>query len=194
MTLQAFTLSAWAQSGVSAAAGAFESIATVTGNGSASSLTFSSISSDYTHLQIRGICRGTRSFNSESLYIRFNSDSGNNYSYHWAYGDAGGTFSTATTTTNLIQTGLFPGALATSNIMAGLIVDVLDYKNTNKNKTIKAINGYDTNGSGSGADFNNIFFSSGSWRNTNAITSITILSNGAFTTTTTFALYGIKGT
>jgi hypothetical protein len=64
---------------------------------------------------------------------------------------------------------------------------VLDYGNTNKNKTVKTLAGYDGNGSGE------IWFTSTLWNNTNAITSMTISSNFNFTQYSSFALYGIKG-
>ena len=70
--------------------GSFESIATVSGNGSSSSFTFSSIPATYSHLQIRLISRGTRAFASEQLYIRLNGDAASNYAYHYVYGDGSG--------------------------------------------------------------------------------------------------------
>ena len=76
---------------------------------------------------------------------------------------------------------------AASTFTAG-VIDILDYANTNKYKTLRTLNGGDANGSG------NIQIESGSWRNTAAITSITLTHNGSgFTQYSSFALYGIKG-
>ena len=55
----------------------FESIATLNGDGSATTLTFSSIASTYKHLQIRAIVRNTgATANLVSYNIRFNGDTG----------------------------------------------------------------------------------------------------------------------
>jgi hypothetical protein len=73
------------------------------------------------------------------------------------------------------------------------IIDILDYANTNKYKTYRALTGIDKNGSGS------IQLTSGVWRNTTAITSITITPQSNTSPTnqfqqySQFALYGIKG-
>ena len=67
----------------------------------------------------------------------------------------------------------------------------LDYASTSKYKTVRAITG--TNANTSSANFA-VSLGSGLWQSTNAITSVTI-ANGYdfFSTSTTFALYGIKG-
>jgi hypothetical protein len=72
-----------------APSGAYDSIATATFTGSALSVTFSSIPSTYTHLQIRGLAR-TPSGN-DQIDLRFNGDSGNNYSMHGLSGDGAST-------------------------------------------------------------------------------------------------------
>jgi hypothetical protein len=68
-----------------------------------------------------------------------------------------------------------------------VIIDILDYANTNKYKTQRSLGGNDRNGAGY------IDFSSGNWRNTNAITSIDIkaLYGTGFAQYSHFALYGI---
>jgi len=153
------------------------------GSGGAADVTFSSIPSTYTHLQIRGLARIVTG--GQAGVIQFNGD---------------------TTTTNYYQHGIealgsgTPGAYAsnsfptiisipsTANIFAVTVTDILDYKNTNKYKTIRVLTGQDKNGSGE------LYFSSGLWKNTNAITSILIKPNASsFVEFTQFALYGIKG-
>lgn len=173
----------------------YESIATVSGTGSSGTITFSSIPSTYTHLQIRGIARSDYATgNYLSSFYRFNSDSGSNYSSHYvisngasasayAWSSYGEVYGSYTTTVN-----------ALSNNYALYIIDILDYANTNKYKTIRTLNGFDNNNTGS-SDFNKgiVGLSSGLWMNTNAISSIGISNSGNWTTATTFALYGIKG-
>jgi hypothetical protein len=158
----------------------FESIATVSvGSGGASSVTFSSIPSTYTHLQIRCITRGGGS------QIQFNSDTGANYTRHYVYGNGtsvqaggGGGNSGMSIIDYTSQTNTFGAA----------VVDILDYTSTNKYKTARSLTGFDTNG----AVDQEIFLFGGMWLNTSAITTITI-SGGSIAQYSHFALYGIKG-
>jgi hypothetical protein len=81
------------------------------------------------------------------------------------------------------------GIGAGSNTYYTSVVDILDYKNTNKFKTMRSLDGYDNNGDGY------VFLQSFLWRSTSAITDIQIsLGGGAnITTASQFALYGIRG-
>jgi hypothetical protein len=165
----------------------FESIETVTvGSGGAASISFTSIPQTYTHLQIRGIAN---SGDASYIAAQFNGDTGTNYSNHAIYADDGGTLvgqANATTTNVQIARSNY---VANSTFGAG-VCDILDYANTNKNTTTRALAGNDTNGTAGGV----AFFSSGNWRNTAAITSILIFpTSGNFRQYSSFALYGIKG-
>lgn len=168
---------------------AYDSISTVTVSSNVSTIDFTSIPNTYTHLQIRGIGRDNGvSGGGVNFGVRFNSDTGSNYTYHKLQGngsaaDAGGTGNTNQVyfADNIIQNG------ATANVYSGFIIDILDYKNTNKHKTVRGLAGWDANGSGYGG------ISSGVWRNTNAVTSINLVPSGNFMQYTQFALYGIKG-
>jgi len=167
----------------------FQSISTVTvGAGGASDVTFSSIPATYTHLQLRGITRSTRVITQTAFKVRFNSDSGSNYSYHGLYGDGSSAQADAGASTTYIQLPRFSGESATAGIFGAGIIDILDYANTNKNKTLRALAGVDRNGGG------DIWLNSGAWYNTNAITSITLTeaSTGDFAQYSQWALYGIK--
>jgi len=79
--------------GAAAAAGDFESIATVTvGSGGASYAEFTSIPSTYTHLQIRTMARGTRADVGDGLILQFNGDTASNYSSHYLYANGASVF------------------------------------------------------------------------------------------------------
>ena len=172
--------------------GAYESIASASGDGSSSTITFSSLPTNYTSLQLRFMCKGTRSFIYEALYVRLNGDAGNNYASHYLYGDDGGGPGAASTApVNVIYAGWMPAATVSGTKMGTGIVDLHDYNSTARNKTVRVFSGFSTNTTGGGYSFVNL--SSGVWLNTNAVTSISFLSNGAFTTDSRFALYGIKG-
>ena len=170
----------------------YESIATVTvGSGGSSTVTFSSIPTGFEHLQIRSILRNTAATASSlDLFMRFNGDnSGSNYrAYKQIGGDGSSAFAAASGTTNEIRNAYFLNNGNTASVYSAWVCDILDYRNTNKNKVTRALNGQDLNGSGS------IRFFSGLWLNTSAITSIDLTVEGAnnFAQYTQFALYGIK--
>ena len=173
-------------SGVAASTTSFESIATANGTGSSNTLTFSSIPSTYTHLQIR--FSGLSSSNA-TLTLRFNGDTSSNYANHYLQGNGSAASAGADTTQSLINIyGALPAASATSQT-GSAIIDVLDYLSTSKNKTVRTLAGYDSNGSGF------ILLNSGLWYKTpEAINSITLTPNaGNWTNTTQAALYGIRG-
>jgi len=170
----------------------FESIATATvGAGGASSVTFSSIPSTYTHLQIRGIARdSSTASNGTNFWIRFNGDGTSTgiYTLHYLQGNGSAASSSATTSWNQSPAGFSPYASNTSGIFGATVVDILDYTSTNKNKVVRTFTGYDANGSGF------ILLESGMRIDTSAVTSIEVAAgNAGFTQYTTFALYGIRG-
>ena len=171
--------------GVTPSTTAYESIATVTvGSGGQSTISFTSIPSTYTHLQVRMIYMNTVTTSTREATMQFNSDTGNNYSDHQLAGDGASASAAAVTSTNKIYVAQAKGVG-----FSGTIIDILDYKNINKYKTTRQIWGWDNNGEGV------IRFSSGLWMNTNAISSITLtpLSTGNFGQYSQAALYGIKG-
>ena len=163
--------------------GDFESIATVTvGAGGAASVEFTSIPATYTHLQLRYIARN----NAENRFvrIRFNGNTtASDYVYHVLNGTG------AATTAGYENDGMYaPRVSYAANTFGAGVVDILDYTNTNKYKTIRGLGGHDDNGSG------NVDFLSGFYKaNTNAITSIQItFANGTYQQYSHFALYGIR--
>jgi hypothetical protein len=176
--------------------GDFQSIATTTvGAGGVTDVTFSSIPATYTHLQLRGIAKGLAGVNNGSLGIQVNGASGSNQSpLHQLYGD-GSTLSAFGGAASDGYTASLTGPIASSGAtqFAGFIIDILDYRNTNKLKTIRSLAGVDYNGSG--------FISMRSTMNkdiTAEITSLTIINynsggTAGFAQYSSFALYGIKG-
>lgn len=163
------------------AVGDYESIQTTTvGAGGSSSISFTSIPSTYKHLQIRLSAINTTAFG--DIYMQFNSDTGSNYKAHYLYGN-GSTASAGV----LTQTSIYAGFISTGSNTGVGITDILDYTNTNKNKTTRTLMGADRNGSG------DVALTSGLWLNTAAITSITIFpGTNSFAQYSSFALYGVK--
>ena len=167
--------------------GSFESIATVTvGAGGLSSITFNSIPSTYTHLQIRANWGFTDTGNNTWLNTRFNSDSGSNYAYH-ALRANGTTLSASTQSASNNRLSLGADDNGDANVWAASVADILDYANTNKYKTTRALAGQDRNGAGA------VNFWSGLWMSTAAITSINIYADAStFRQNSVFALYGVN--
>lgn len=182
-------LGIWASQNYPRVTGSYESIATVTvGSGGASDIQFTSIPSTYTHLQIRGIGRTARANVEDGLYIRFNSTT-TGYNDHHLYGNGSVIQGFANSGSDTeIETYTMPGNNAASSIFGTAIFDILDYANTNKFKTVRLLGGFDNNSTGGRVDY-----VSGLWRNTNAITSITLIAgNSTWLQYSQFALYGVK--
>ena len=161
-------------------------IQSLSGTGSSGTITFTNIPQNFTHLQVRATTR--QAGVASQIYTRLNGDAGSNYASHYMYG-TGGTANAgsigAPTTVHTI--GSTPSSTELANVHAGLIVDVLDYTNTNKNKTLKGFLGLETNSSTE----RQVWVTSSVWMNTSAVTSLTIVANTNYTTSSKFDLYGI---
>ena len=164
-------------------AGDYESIATtVVGSGGTSTITFSSIPSTYKHLQVRYIARAT-SGGSANFTMTYNGDTASNYAWHALFGNG----ATASAAAGSPQPYVLAGEISSvANTFSTGVIDILDYANTNKFKTMRDLNGADYNGSGFAILY------SGLWRSTSAINQISFASV-TFAEYSHFALYGIKG-
>lgn len=184
-------------SAAAGAAPAFESIASATGTGSSGTITFSSIPSTYQHLQIRYNAKDTSVAIGSNLNIQFNADSNNSYYYHSLIGD--GSAASATNSGGLnnrivISEGVSASQTSSpnmANIMGVGIIDIHDYANTSKYKVVRHLTGMDANFATTEAS---IRLTSANWNSTSAINEIKLyLTTNFWTTSSTFALYGIKG-
>lgn len=165
-------------------AGDYESISTVNGTGSAATVTLSSIPATFQHLQLR--CTVLTGTAGGGLSLNLNSDSGANYASHRLYGDGSSAQAGAQTSLTYLQFFGFTNSTATTS-PTNFIIDILDYANTSKFKTVRISLGTDRNGSGEVGIF------SGLWQSTAAVNTIAINCGQNYTTTSQFALYGIKG-
>lgn len=169
----------------------FWSIATTNISGT-NTLTFSSIPSTYKHLRIMGWARTSNSVQvAGAVILRANSDTGSNYAQHSLYGNGSSAVATGSASTTSIDIhSQIPGDSATASTMGVMIVDILDYASTTKNKTVRCFWGADANTASTNwrAGIN-----SGVWLSTSAITSLTIvLPANSYGTDNSFELYGIK--
>lgn len=174
----------------------YESIATVTvGAGGSANVEFTSIPSTYKHLQIRCFSRNTSTSVRVNMQVGNSTiDTGNNYNWHSLGGDGVSAFGyTPGPNLNYIQAlSSVQGSGLASAFGAG-IIDILDYANTSKNKTIRILTGSEVNSYSSGDYF--VGLNSGAWFSTSAIDRIKLYPNSAgnLAQYSSFALYGIKG-
>jgi hypothetical protein len=152
-------------------------IATTTLGSAQSSVTFSSFSG-YTDLYI--VVNSTAAGN-QNILLRFNSDTGTNYSYTRMTG-AGSATSNRESSIDAIN--LYNSSASLNGVMATTIVQVQNYANTTTFKTVLS------RGNG-GANETNAQVSL--YRSTSAITSLTFsIFTTNFSAGSTFTLYGIK--
>jgi len=150
-------------------------IATTTLGSSQATVTFSSFSG-YTDLIL--VAAGTCSAGSY-FTLRFNSDTGTNYSVTELAGDGSNASSSRITSANY----MYIGAIRTTQ--TNIITQIQNYSNSTTNKTVLSRTNQ------AGTETKAVV---GLWRSTSAITSMDIGTGGAntFQTGTTFTLYGIK--
>jgi len=161
----------------------YEPIATTTLGSAASTITFSSIAGTYTDLRVV-LVSSTATAGNTVNYLRFNSDTGTNYSSTWLTGDGATAGSSRETSATFIRGG--ENANNTDAGLSFITYDVFSYAGSTY-KTALVANSRDNNGSGS------TYRIVGLWRSTSAITSITIAASaGNYKAGTTATLYGIK--
>ena len=166
----------------------FDSIATGTGTGSSGTISFTSIPQTYRHLQIRWMGRGSSADNNIDMYCWLNGNTSQaNYTKHALRGNG----ATATASGSAASAQPIMGNPTAANLNADMmgvgIIDILDYRDTNKYKTQRAITGEDENGAG------NVWLFSSVFMNSSAVTQIDLQTQtGNWTTDSTFALYGVK--
>jgi hypothetical protein len=175
----------------------YESIAEQTLGSTAATVTFSSISSAYTDLVLQCSLRtDTSTFNNMNFpSFRLNGDSTSGlYSPTNLFARNTGGGDTAVSNRASSQNEINLGGVATSAMASGIFsayqVHIQNYANTSINKTVLAR--ISTGGNITAMD--GVWASVGLWRNTNAITSISLTasSSGLFQIGCTFSLYGIK--
>lgn len=159
-------------------ASTYEPIATTTLGGSATTYTFSSVPQTYTDLIL--IFGGFNSTN--NINLRFNGDTSSNYSTTRLTADGsgvGGVGSDRFSNATFIIGPYDPGTTQTS------IWQIMNYSNSTMYKTAFAKGGGGQQG---------VAMDVGMWRNTNAITSVTVHIDGAYSmgAGSVISLYGIK--
>lgn len=163
----------------------YDLIASTNITAGSSVISYQSLSSSYTDFvlvasNVTGSVAGT------TLYLRFNNDSGSNYSNTEIYGNGTSAASAKNSSFTVIPMMYFitQGTLQTGQIA---IAHIMNYANTSVYKTVivRENNADDPNYPGTGAIV-------GLWRNTAAINRIDVSNNGYTFNGGTLTLYGIK--
>lgn len=171
----------------------YDALATITvPSGGLASVTFAGVPTGYSHLQLRYIVRGNRADETDDFRMRFNGDVGTNYSWHTVGGVSTNPnpywYGSANANGIAHYEGI-PATNSTANVFCATVCDILDYAST-KNKTVRFIQGFNTNGDVKSL----VAFNSGSWRNTGVISSITLspIYGSGIVQNSQFELYGVK--
>jgi len=166
----------------------YEKVATNTLGSSSTTVTFSSISGSYTDL----VCIANVQVNlGGGPVITFNSDTGSNYSITRLYADGTSVASNRSSSATNLDLGTGGQASITANQYSPYIFHFMNYSNATTYKT-SLLRLSSAGGGFSGAA--EIDQCVGLWRNTNAITTITLTCSNSrnFQTGSSFTLYGIK--
>ena len=158
------------------------------GSGGSATITFSSIPATYTDLKVVFSTRSTSSaespFNNQRL--RFNSDTGNNYSVRGLFGD-GGSVSSGTNSDTSILYNYANANNTTSNTFSNGEIYIPNYTSSNQ-KSVSIDGVVENNATSAFANF-----TAGRWTGTAAITTISLTdANGSFVQYSTAYLYGIS--
>jgi hypothetical protein len=179
-----------AAGGAPAGAGDYELIATEILGSSQSSVVFSNLgdySSTYKHLQIRAVARVTESTTIRLQIMRYNGDSGANYSQHFMLADGSSVVSTGSANITSGVAFYINGNSNPTGAFGAGVIDILDPFSTTKYTTTRSFGGQ------TGYSIMNL--GSNSWRNTASLTSIEIFTevSNTYAAGSRFSLYGIKG-
>jgi hypothetical protein len=189
MTLSA--LGIFSAAGAGGVGGTYELIQTQILGSTQASVTFdvSGLGSTYKHLQIRMVARGSGAITGAyDLLIRFNGNTGANYSGHNLRGTGSAVQSNAiTSATSILNESTFVGNNEAANIFGSAVIDILDPFSTTKNTTTRSLGGF--TGSSS-----RLYLGSGAFYSTDAITSVNIRPGGeSILAGSRFSIYGLRG-
>ena len=185
-----FWFNSFSAGGAPAGGTDYELISTTVLGSSAASVTFSSLdtlAASYKHLQLRMTMRGQYASDPESYFwMRINGVTTNSYAAHYLQGNGSSVSSGALTNMAGMWFGWGTNNASTSKYGAA-VVDILDFSQTTKNKTIRSLTGE------IGAS-NSIALHSGFFNSTAAVTSVTVYQPKAnIESGSRFSLYGLRG-
>jgi hypothetical protein len=147
-----------------------------------SEIVFASIPATYRDLVLVCSARGTIT-TFTNVQMRFNSDTGSNYSTVAMYGTGSAAASYSETATNITLEQIARSS-DTASVFTPIMTQVMDYSATDKHKTVLTRNSSTLSGA--------VAALASRWASTSAITSITLYPyGGSFAIGSTFSLYGV---
>jgi len=159
--------------------------------GTTASITFSSVSSKYTNVTVYWSARDTNAALSDSLLLRFNGDTGNNYGYQYVEGQGttAQAASGAMSATSSITIGKITGASATASYYSGGRFDVLGWNKSASGRNAVAVGvGYVTGSNTTTGQLTGSY--GGGYVPAAQLSSLTLLpSAGSFAAGSQFSLY-----
>jgi hypothetical protein len=170
--------------------GAYDALATVTLSSATATVEFVGIPTGYKHLQVRALLKltGNAGVNyNQPFYLGTGGvvDTGTNYARHGIRGNGSTVTAVGATATSAYVYDCAPSY--STAIFGTTIIDILDYANVNKYKTVRGLSGVDANGSGG------VNLASSLWLNTGAVTNIRFTADvNNYEVNTQFALFGVK--
>ena len=162
-------------------------------NSSVASANFTDIPQHYKHLQLRCFVRMDQSQSTPyDLTVTVNnSNTSGDYSYHMMRGDGASTSLAGLASDNVLRYPVsVPNGSMTSGVFGFVIIDIMNYTDNTKNKTTRALFGYD-NGTGSAPTAGWVGLSSSAWYQFSPISNLIVASFGNFAQYSHVALYGI---
>lgn len=176
---------------------AYELISTTVLGSTASTVTFSGLDTSaaaYKHLQVRIVGKTSAGSSNDQLWFRLNGDTGSNYV--GGHELRGGGFGSYSVTSALLASafwsksyiGYAPGSgTGISGTYGATILDLLDTSSSTKFKTSRAL-------SGTLAEIRYVSLTSGLWKSTAPVTSVTLGNEGGgWLSGTRISIYGLKG-
>lgn len=168
-------------------ANTFELIASSTVATAVQNVTFSSIPSTYTDLQLLVSSRNTGTGIADNVLVTINGTGGTAYAERMLYTDNGTTVASAGSSgISQLNWQYQTGSSATANTFSNFSIYIPNYAGSN-NKSISIDNVIENNATSSRMNLNAAL-----WSNTSAITSINLQAGTNFATYSTFYLYGVK--
>lgn len=153
----------------------------ITLSSSAATVTFGSIPATFRDLRL--VVQTTCASGVQIVGMRFNTDTGSNYSRVYMNGNGSSTGSSAATETQLYFDASPDGATTAGNWYLGT-ADIMDYSATDKHKSVIARASIPTG---------SVAVTAGRWANTAAITTVTVVAGlQNFAAGSTFTLYGVS--
>jgi hypothetical protein len=181
--------------GILAASGAaratYELISTSLISSPTGNFNFTNIPQDYKHLQLRITMRGDGGSATFAGAFDFHPISGGStYSQHYMQNSGTSVSSAGNSSLGIINFPELPAGGATANVFGVVVMDILDYTSTSKNKTVRLLSGSHQDGT-----YWRIDERSGAWYDTGAISAIRMRPYGVsnFVAGSRFSLYGVRG-